>query len=163
MKHLVSIRNYPWLFVTISLDVKSEHWVGSLQTVGHLQFVCWEDSPKWIFWCARVLSCVYHLFSKDIKLQSFCLSTIESVYLTVLFWMLGLQTLLLYIQNIYVQTLSFSAYFSPVDTRSKRLPNLISMHLFTISAWHKQVGLMILFVAFVNNLLSWGHQTYQFC
>ena len=67
--------------------------------------------------------------------------------------MLGLQTLLLYIQNIYVQTLSFSAYFSPVDTRSKRLPNLISMHLFAISAWHKQVGLMILFVAFVNNLV----------
>ena len=33
MKHLFSILNYPWFFVTISLDVQSEHWVGPLQTV----------------------------------------------------------------------------------------------------------------------------------
>ena len=55
MKHLVSILNYPWFFVTISLDVQSEHWVGPLQT---LQFICWEGGPKWIFWFARVLCCV---------------------------------------------------------------------------------------------------------
>ena len=120
MKHLVSILNYPWLFVTISLDVKSEHWVGPLQTVGPLQFVCWEDSPKWIFWCARVLSCVYHLFSKDIKLQSFCLSTIESVYLTVLFWMLGLQTLLLYIpEHLCANSLLFCIFFTSGHTFQK--------------------------------------------
>ena len=117
MKHLFSILNYPWFFVTISLDVQSEHWVGPLQTV---QFVCWEGSPKWIFWCARILCCVYPLFSKDMKLQSFCLSTIESVYLTVLFWMLGLQTLLLYIpEHLCANSLLFCIFFTSGHTFQK--------------------------------------------
>ena len=61
LKHLVSILNWPWGFVTPSVHVHSEHLEHTLKI---MQFVCWEKNYIWFWWCARVLCFVYPKFQK---------------------------------------------------------------------------------------------------
>ena len=81
LKHLVSILNWPWGFVTPSVHVHSEHLEHTLKI---MQFVCWEKNYIWFWWCARVFCFVYPQIPKDMNLPPYCLSTSELLYLIVL-------------------------------------------------------------------------------
>ena len=81
LKHLVSILNWPWVFVTPSVHVHSEHLEHTLKI---MQFVCWEKNYIWFWWCARVFCFVYPQIPKDMNLPPYCLSTSELLYLIVL-------------------------------------------------------------------------------
>ena len=128
LKHLVSILNWPWVFVTPSVHVHSEHLEHTLKI---MQFVCWEKNYIWFWWCARVLCFVYPQFPKDMNLPPYCLSTSELLYLIVLSLILASQTLLpLILENLCTNSRPFLTVSSQLTPRSKRVSSWILMHLF---------------------------------